>query len=89
MQAYLDLGNAYKEKGLFEKAVETYLGALRLKPDDAEIHFALGEVYLTCLYDKKRALFHLKKTLDLNPHHPRAGQIGDVIKILAHDSGSR
>ncbi|MFA4915124.1 MAG: tetratricopeptide repeat protein [Syntrophales bacterium] len=85
VQAYIDLGNACKEKGLFKTAVEMYLVALRLKPDDADIHFSLGEIYLTCLYDKEQALFHLKKTLTLNPQHPRAEQIIEVIKILTHD----
>ena len=64
--------------------MEAYFGALRIEPDDAEIHFALGEVYLTSLYDRRRALFHLKKSLTLNPHHPRAEQIRDVIRILAN-----
>ncbi|MDO8722213.1 MAG: tetratricopeptide repeat protein, partial [Syntrophales bacterium] len=82
VQAYMDLGNAYGEKGLFKEAVEAYFGALRIAPDDAEIHFALGEVYLTRLHDKKRALFLFQRSLELNPHHPRAEQIRDVIKIL-------
>lgn len=82
VQAYMDLGNAYEEKGLFKEAVEAHLGALMIAPDDAEIHFALGEVYLTRLYDKKRALFHFQRSLELNPHHPRAEQIRDVINIL-------
>ncbi|MDO8722282.1 MAG: tetratricopeptide repeat protein, partial [Syntrophales bacterium] len=82
VQAYMDLGNAYGEKGLFKEAVEAYFGALRIAPDDAEIHFALGEVYLTRLHNKKRALFYFQRSLELNPHHPRAEQIRDVIKIL-------
>ena len=82
VQAYRDLGKAYEEKGLFKEAVEAYFGALRLKPDDADCHFDLGGFYLTRLHDKNRAIFHLKKSLELNPDHPRAEQMRDVIKIL-------
>lgn len=82
VQAYRDLGKSYEEKGLFKGALGAYLGALRLKPNDADIHFDLGGFYLTRLYDKNRAIFHLKKSLELNPDHPRAEQIRNVIKIL-------
>ena len=89
VQAYRDLGKSYEEKGLFKETLEAYFGALRLKPDDADIHFDLGGFYLTRLYDKNRAIFHLKKSLELNPDHPRAERIRDVIRILAQDSGNR
>jgi cytochrome c-type biogenesis protein CcmH/NrfG len=53
-----------KRRGMFKETVEAYFGALRLEPDDAEINFALGEVYLTCLYDKKRAFFISREALN-------------------------
>ena len=71
-----------KRKGYLRGPSGRNLGALKLKPNDADIHFDLGGFYLTRLYDKNRAIFHLKKSLELNPDHPRAEQIRNVIKIL-------
>ena len=77
------MGKAYEEKGLFEEAIKAYFGALRLKPNDADIHLDLAALYLTRLIDKDLALFHLRKGLELNPTHSRAEQIRDTIEILS------
>jgi len=83
VQGYRDLGKAYEEKRLFREALEAYSSALRLKPNDADIHFDLAGFFLRRMPNKNLALFHLKKTLELNPRHPRAEQIRDAIKILS------
>ncbi len=83
VQAYRGLGRAYEGKRLFKEAIKAYLGALQLKPNDADIYLDLGGLYLTRLYDRDQALFHLKKSLDLNPGHSRAKQIRSTIKTLS------
>ena len=82
-QAYRDLGKTYEDKRLFKEAMKAYFGALRLKPDDAKTHLDLGALFLTHFYDRKRAIFHLNRVLQLNPNHPRAEQIRNTIKILS------
>jgi tetratricopeptide (TPR) repeat protein len=43
--SYNNLGNAYDDEGMTDKAVEQYQIALKLRPDDAVIHFNLGVAY--------------------------------------------
>ncbi len=87
VQAYRDLGKTYEEKGLFKEAMNAYFRALRLKPNDPDIHLDVGAFFLTHLHNKDRALFHFKKSLELNPSHPRAKQLKNTIEIL--ENGQR
>ena len=43
--AYNNMGNAYKEIGDFDRAIECYNSAISLKPDYASAHYNLGIVY--------------------------------------------
>ncbi|MCK4532643.1 tetratricopeptide repeat protein [bacterium] len=45
MLAHYNLGVAYKEKGLYDKAIEEYKEAIRLNPDFAYAHCGLGVAY--------------------------------------------
>ncbi len=44
---HFNLGNAYRDHGVFNKAVEQYLTAIKLKPDFSEAYNNLGFVYQT------------------------------------------
>jgi tetratricopeptide (TPR) repeat protein len=43
--AHLNLGLAYKSKGLIDMAIEQYQTVLRLRPDYAEAYYDLGSLY--------------------------------------------
>jgi len=63
---WTDLGNAYKHKGLIEKAIGEYQNALRLKPNSAEIYDNIGTTYLAQgLTDKATEYYQI--ALKLNP----------------------
>lgn len=83
VKAYRDLGKVYEEKRLFKDAMKAYWGALSVKPNDADTHLDLAGLFLRRLPDKKLAIFHLRKTLELNPNHPRAKKIKETIKLLS------
>ena len=40
------MGNALKDKGDLEAAIDSYKQALKIKPDYAEAHYNLGSVFL-------------------------------------------
>ncbi|MDO8137853.1 MAG: tetratricopeptide repeat protein, partial [Candidatus Brocadiales bacterium] len=45
-EAFLNLGNAYAQKGMYPEAIEGYKKALELYPEFAEVHLRCGDVYL-------------------------------------------
>jgi protein O-GlcNAc transferase len=57
------------EAELFERneALEAYETALRIRPDDAETHLALGQFYLA-RNDAARAVSELKSVVEIAPH---------------------
>jgi tetratricopeptide (TPR) repeat protein len=65
---YNNLGVAYTEKGLIEKAVLEIKKALRLKPDFINAHISLGNAYMKIgLTDM--AILQYKEALRLNPDY--------------------
>jgi len=44
-EVHLKLGNAYKDRGLYEKALEEFNAARILKPNSARVSHAMGELY--------------------------------------------
>lgn len=62
--------------------MNAYFRALRLKPNDPNIHLDVGASFLTHLHNKDRTLFHFKKSLELVPNHPGAKQLKNTLEIL-------
>ncbi len=65
----------------FEEANEVFKEVVRIKPDFADGHFMLGNLYLNHLCETDKALLHLKKAeklfLKLEDYH-RAAQIREL-----------
>ncbi len=64
-RARRQLGKLLQESGRSQDAVEVYEEMLRIKPDDAEIHFAIGSVLLDS--DPTAALPYLEEASRLSP----------------------
>ena len=62
---YYNLGIAFNKKGMYKQAVQMFEKGVELKPDDAEAHLELVNLYLYKIKDRKKALFHYKKSKDL------------------------
>ena len=80
MEAHNNLGVWYKNKGLYNEAIEEFKQVLILKPDFAEVHCNLGAVYNNKgWYD--RAIDELKEALRLKPHIAEAmNNMGNAYK---------
>ena len=60
------LGGAFVLQGRFTEAEAEFLKTLEIQPDDLGAHFGLGRLYLA-LGAKEKAVFHLKRILDISP----------------------
>ena len=61
------LGLSYSERGMHDEALKAFQTALRLDPNYAEAHFELARLYLGHFDDKRSAVPHLRRYLQLNP----------------------
>ena len=64
-----NLGDLYQKKGRHEEALNKFLLARRLKPDNPEVNAKLGEIYLAKKESELSRKF-LKKAVELNPRNP-------------------
>ena len=59
---YLELGEVYHEMGEYEKAIEQFQGALAIDEQNAQVHNALGLVYIDMqLTDPALSLIHISE----------------------------
>lgn len=64
--AYNELGNKYKQKGLYDDAISSYKKALQIDPKDAGSHYNLGIAYVKKgLYNE--AVLETESALKLDP----------------------
>ena len=71
-EAFNNVALVYLEKGAYKKALKGFREALQLMPGNAEVCFNIALVYLKGFKDKENALYYLKRSLQLDPHHSRA-----------------
>jgi tetratricopeptide (TPR) repeat protein len=79
----------YAREGRADDAEREYLNALRIDPNDADVHFNLGILYEEEKRDRHRAIRHYTKYLKLNPYGPDAEKVGLWIKQLEIDDTLR
>lgn len=79
---YTNLGNAFRKAGQNEKAVIAFNKALELNPRLALPYLNLAIIYLSQDRDIDKALFYLKKTVELDPSIPQAEAIKKKIASL-------
>lgn len=59
-EAYNNLGNIYRKKGLIAKAMECYKKAIEIKPDFAECYFNMGCAFME-IDNYSMAIFNFEK----------------------------
>ncbi len=66
---------ALKQANYFVDAAEELVKLLKEDPREARAHLSLANLYAQQLNNPKLARGHYLKLLELEPHHPRAGEI--------------
>ena len=72
----------YKDKDRIEEAVKSFEKAIKINKNLPEAHEELGMIYYRKLKDNDKALYHFERLLSLNPGHPDAESINDIIRLL-------
>jgi len=79
---YEDLGTAYIEAKLYDKAIDAYLRVLEYTPRSLVAHYRLGLLYEYSKKDSKKALYHLSKFLKLGPEPKEKERARFLIKVI-------
>lgn len=64
---HYNMASVYAREGRYAAAEDAYLKALRIDPSDADVHYNLGILYDDHLDNKRRAMIHYRRYLQLNP----------------------
>jgi len=79
---YQELGTTYIQTKLFGPAIDAYTKALSLNPNNAEINYNLGLLYQHSQGNTKKALYHFKKYLRLEPEARNRKEVESLINML-------
>jgi len=75
---YFDQGNIYLKKKAYHQAIEQYRQALRLEPESAIIHAALGWAYYNAgMLDA--AIAEGEEAMRLEPNHPDVPRLMELL----------
>ncbi|MFH1068265.1 MAG: tetratricopeptide repeat protein, partial [Candidatus Glassbacteria bacterium] len=80
--ALKNLGNWYAADSLNERAAGYYERALALDPQDANLHYNLGRLYIQFLGKPGPGALHLRTSLELDPGQPQAEAIRQTLDYL-------
>ncbi|MCC7475928.1 MAG: sulfatase-like hydrolase/transferase [Pirellulales bacterium] len=85
--ALANLGSHHLEKKEYPKALACYLKAVQVNPDYAIAHRNLASVYALPEYFRpKLVVFHLRRTLELDPNQQGADKLRDILKQAEEDT---
>lgn len=77
-----NLGVVMYQRGNLDMALYQYIVATWSDPSNADVHKNLGIVYLGHVRKEKKALYHFRETLRLNPGQAQAKLVADKIEEL-------
>ena len=88
--ALANLGAYYFNKGETGKALVHYLKALEVNPDYALVHRHVASIYdMPEYFRPKRVVYHLRRTLELDPDQEGADQLRDLLEQAETDLQDR
>ena len=76
-----NLGAAYGKSGMPEEEIESYRHALRINPDDADVHYNLGVVFIGAGMHKE-AIESFQEAVRINPDDADAHSALEQYKTL-------
>jgi protein O-mannosyl-transferase len=78
------LARCHEETGNHAKSIEAYSAALSLFPNSVEIHYNLGVLYHR-LGDLDKAVYYLRRALQLDPHGKLVPNIHSMLRAIRGD----
>ncbi len=81
-KSHFNLGIMLYKRGLNYEAIKEFEETLRLNQRYAEAHSNLGVVYYNNLKENKKALFHFRHALRLDPNVEQADSIRQIVQLL-------
>ena len=81
-RARFNQGLLLRKLSRFEEAAAMFAEVLGLQPDHAKSHYELGLIYGGSLADPVRARHHLRACLEIDPEHPRAQLVRQLLREL-------
>ena len=84
----------YAKEGRSKDAEREYLHALRMDPEDTDVHYNLGILYEESLNDPKRASMHYRIYLRFKPSGAESAMVsnwasGKCFRAIASSSGRK
>jgi tetratricopeptide (TPR) repeat protein len=73
-EAHKSLGHLYLRKNLKEKALDEFIKAIELEPEDPASYFEVGKIYFE-LKDQKKATFYFEKYIYLGGNEEKVKEI--------------
>lgn len=86
---YEELGAAYVHAKLYDNAIDAYTNTLNLDPKNSEVNYNLGLLYKHSQSDNKKALYHFKKYLQLNPKAKNKKEVEYLIETMQFAPGRK
>jgi tetratricopeptide (TPR) repeat protein len=85
-EVFTNLGLVFRKAGRNQEAIEAFTQALEINPARALPHLNLALIYLSTEENNAQALYHLRRTLELDPFAPQAESIREKIaEIEEHE----
>jgi tetratricopeptide (TPR) repeat protein len=81
-RSYFQLGLAYRDKNDFNKSASSFEKSLQINDKQVEAHEELGMIYYRNLKDNRKAVFHFEKVISMQPNHPDADKIQNIINLI-------
>jgi len=80
------LGTIYLNQSAIDKAVQAFTEVLEMDARAVLPHVYLAQIYSQKLLDKRQALYHLRKVLEIDPRIPQADTIRAEIQRLEKEN---
>lgn len=81
--ARIAMGKIYLMKGNSNEAIKIFKQVIKQDPNNFQAHYSLGLVFLQQLNNPSMAVYHLKKSLAINPEHPNAKVLRMLISQIS------
>ena len=81
-KSFYEVGTTYTASRKYKQAVSSFEQCLKINPEDANVHYNLGVLYEYEYGDRKGAIYHLKKYIELNPQAKDRKEIEFLLDLL-------